>query len=367
VDEAALSEAMRWLVHLSLPAAAILLPVAFFLSVVSPDATTPNALIYLAYVGAVSLAAGPRGSWSWESADPGAPGLRWTRAVGRLVATTNCGITDIASPREEARQKGGDHRISTSEFLITGGTGSLGRRVADRLRGAGRDVRVLSRSEHPDAVRGDLSTGEGLERAVDGVDVIVHCASSPRKTRQTDVEGTERLLRAAGQAGISHLVFISIVGIDRNPYFPYYRMKLEVERTIERSPVPWTILRATQFHEFVLRMIQFLERLPVVMVPKGSLQPMDAGEVADRLGELALSEPVGRAPDIGGPEIRSAAGLAREYLEVAGRGRRVVEVPFLPGKTARAFREGAQVCPEGRYGRIRWEEFLRRTIHPTKD
>ncbi|MDP8953163.1 MAG: SDR family oxidoreductase [Actinomycetota bacterium] len=256
--------------------------------------------------------------------------------------------------------------MNASEFLVTGGTGSLGSRVVDRLRAAGRDVRVLSREVRPGVVRGDLLTGEGLEQAVDGVDAVVHCASSPRKTRQTDVEGTERLLRAAGQAGVSHFVFISIVGVDRNPYFPYYRMKLEVERTIERSPVPWTILRATQFHEFVLRLIRFLERLPILMVPKGLLQPIDVGEVGDRLAELALSEPVGRAPDIGGPEIRSAAELARAYFEVAGRRRGVVEVP-LPGKTARAFREGAQLCPEGRYGRIRFEEFLRQTIHPTKD
>ena len=98
--------------------------------------------------------------------------------------------------------------------------------------------------------------------AVRDVDVIVHCASSPRKTREIDVEGTKRLLKAADRAGVSHVVFISIVGIDRNPYFPYYRMKLETERLIESSPVPGTILRATQFHEFVLGILRFLERLP---------------------------------------------------------------------------------------------------------
>jgi uncharacterized protein YbjT (DUF2867 family) len=253
--------------------------------------------------------------------------------------------------------------MNASEILVTGGTGSLGSRVVDGLRAAGRDVRVLSRSERPGTVRGDLLTGEGLEEAVRGVDTIVHCASSPRKTRQVDVEGTERLLRVAGRAGVSHLVFISIVGVDRNPYFPYYRMKLEVERIVERSPVPGTILRATQFHEFVLRITQFLKRLPVMMMPKDFLlQPIDVGEVADRLVELALSKPVGHAPDIGGPEVRTAAELARAYFAAAGRRRRVVEVP-LPGKTARAFREGAQLCPEERYGKIRWEEFLHRTIH----
>ncbi len=102
-----------------------------------------------------------------------------------------------------------------------------------------------------------------------------------------------------------------------------------------------------------------------MMMPKGLLQPIDVGEVADRLVELALSEPVGRAPDVGGPEVRTAAELARAYFEAVGRRRRVVEVP-LPGKTARAFREGAQLCRDHRYGKIRWEEFLRQTIHPTK-
>ena len=123
--------------------------------------------------------------------------------------------------------------MNAPEVLVTGGSGSLGRRVVERLRDAGREVRVLSRSGRPATVRGDLLTGEGLERAVHGVDTIVHCASSPRKTRQIDVEGTERLLRAAVRTGISHIVFISIVGVDRNPYFPYYRMKLEVERIVE--------------------------------------------------------------------------------------------------------------------------------------
>jgi uncharacterized protein YbjT (DUF2867 family) len=90
-------------------------------------------------------------------------------------------------------------------------------------------------------VRGDLLTGEGLARALKGVDVLIHCASSPRKTCQTDVEGTGRLLEAASRAGVSHVVFVSIVGVDRNPYFPYYRAKLEAERIVERSLGRWTI------------------------------------------------------------------------------------------------------------------------------
>ncbi len=255
--------------------------------------------------------------------------------------------------------------VSASEILVTGGTGSLGRRVVDRLRGPGYEVRTLSRSARgAGVVHGDLQTGEGLAQALEGVDVLIHCASSPRKPRQTDVEGTGRLLEAASRAGASHVVFISIVGVDRNPYLPYYRAKLEAERIVERSPVPWTILRATQFHEFVLKQIRLLERIPIMMAPRGFfLQPMDIGEVADRLVELALSEPAGRVPDIGGPEVRTFPDLARSYLKATGRRRRIVEVP-VPGKAARALREGAQLAPDQTYGEVRWEEFLDGTLRP---
>jgi uncharacterized protein YbjT (DUF2867 family) len=255
--------------------------------------------------------------------------------------------------------------VSASEILVAGGTGSLGRRVVDRLRGPGYEVRTLSRSARgAGVVRGDLQTGEGLAQALEGVDVLIHCASSPRKPRQTDVEGMGRLLEAAGRAGVSHIVFVSIVGVDRNPYPPYYRAKLEAERIVERSPVPWTILRATQFHEFVLKQIRLLERLPVMMAPRGFLlQPMDIGEVADRLVELSLSGPAGRVPDIGGPEVRTLPDLACSYLKATGRRRRIVEVP-VPGKAARALREGALLAPDQTYGEIRWEEFLDGTLRP---
>jgi uncharacterized protein YbjT (DUF2867 family) len=142
------------------------------------------------------------------------------------------------------------------------------------------------------------------------------------------------------------------------PSYPYYRVKLDTERVIEGSPVPYAILRATQFHDLVLMAIRFLERMPVVVVPSGFPgQPIDAGEVAGRLVEPTLSDPAGRVPDIGGPEVRTVAEIVRGYLEVTGRRKRTLMFR-LPGKTARAFREGALTCPNNRYGEIRWEEFL---------
>jgi uncharacterized protein YbjT (DUF2867 family) len=128
--------------------------------------------------------------------------------------------------------------VSAPEVLVTGGTGALGRRVVERFEGAGVGSRVFSRSGRPGTYKGDLITGEGLEQAVSGVDTIVHCASSPfRKARQTDVEGTKRLLAVAAGTGVSHLVYISIVGIDRVQSYPYYRVKLETERVVEGSRV----------------------------------------------------------------------------------------------------------------------------------
>ena len=129
---------------------------------------------------------------------------------------------------------------------------------------------------------------------------------------------------------------------------------------VENSSVPWTILRATEFHDFVLGLLRPLARLPLMPVPKGFLlQPIDTGEAANRLVEIALSEPAGRVQDIGGPKVRTTAQLSRSYLRATGRGRRrSLEVP-VPGRIARAFREGAQTCPDHAYGSITWEEFLR--------
>ncbi len=256
--------------------------------------------------------------------------------------------------------------MEPSAVLVTGGTGTLGRKVVERLRSEGRGVRVMSGSGRPGTVRGDLLTGEGIEEAVRGVDTVIHCATGHRKTRQTDIEGTELLLRKAAQAGISHVVYVSIVGVDRNP-FVYYRIKRDAESVVERSGVPWTILRATQFHDLILMIASTLSRTSLVApVPKGFLfQPIDAGEVADLLVELALSDPAGRVPDVGGPEVRTLADLVRAYLRATGSAKKVLELP-LPGKAARAFREGAQVAPSTALGTLTWEEFLRTRFVPTE-
>ena len=256
----------------------------------------------------------------------------------------------------------------TSPILVTGGTGTLGRLVVRRLHDAGHDVRVLTR--HSDAAKdgiefmtGDLTTGQGIAPAVDGVETIVHLAGSAKG----DEDKTRNLLRAASsQTRLPHLVYISVVGAERIPIdsrvdramFGYFASKLAAEKVIEDSGLPWTTLRATQFHDLMLMVAQMLAKLPVVPLPAGiRVQPVEADEVAARLVELALGEPAGMVPDIGGPRVYGAAELLRGYLRASKRRRPIVAIP-LPGKAARAFRDGANLAPEQAEGGRTWEEFL---------
>ena len=246
-------------------------------------------------------------------------------------------------------------------ILVTGGTGTLGRPLVERLLDAGHDVRIASRRPAPDGPLPyawrtvDYRTGEGLDDALRGVDAVVHCAAS----LGLDVDRT--LIAHARRAGVPHLVYISIVGIERVPLF-YYRNKLAAERLLIDSGVPWTILRATQFHDLVVRVLAALARLPVLAVPTGtSFQPVDTGEVAARLAELAVLPPSGRVTDMGGPQVRRADDLARAYLHATGT-RRAVFPLHLPGAVARGYRQGGHLAPEHAVGTIGFEEFLARRV-----
>lgn len=255
----------------------------------------------------------------------------------------------------------------TKLALVTGGTGTLGRLVVPRLREAGYEVRVLSRSSHAAKdgttfVTGDLNTGEGIEAAVEGVDVIIHCAGS----NTGDGERTLNLVRSASHAGAPHLVYISVVGADQIPVestidramFGYFASKRAAEREVVDSGLPWTTLGATQFHTLILTVAQMMAKLPVIPLPAGfHFQPIDADEVAARLVELALGAPAGLVPDIAGPKVYAMAELLHSYLQVTRQHRMIVPI-WLPGKAARAVQAGANLSPERAVGRRTWEEFL---------
>ena len=256
-------------------------------------------------------------------------------------------------------------------ILVTGGTGTLGRLVVPQLRDAGARVRALSRHSRPseqgiEYVTGDLDTGEGVEAAAQGAEIIVHLAGSMKG----DEEKARNLVRAASRAGARHLVYISVVGAERVPVvsgidramFSYFASKFAAERVVAKSGLPWTTLRATQFHDLILLVAQQMVKLPVIPLPAGMrFQPVDAGEVAARLVELALSEPLGLAPDLGGPKIYSPAELFGAYLRASHRRRPMIPL-WLPGRAARAIRAGANLTPERAVGQRTWEEFLAKRL-----
>ncbi|MEU3396350.1 SDR family oxidoreductase [Streptomyces filamentosus] len=240
----------------------------------------------------------------------------------------------------KAAEAVGEQRAAVRTVLVTGATGTLGRPLCALLAAAGHEVRELSRSSRTHPV--DLRRGTGLDAALAGADTVVHCATS---TRGGDEEAARHLIAAARRAGIRHLVYISVVGIDRVP-LGYYRTKLAVERQIEESGLGWTVLRTTQFHELVTRVLAAAAKVPPVMpLPAGvSDQPVAVREVAARLAALAAGEPAGRVPDMGGPEVLSFTDLARAYLAATGRRRILLPVP-LAGRAYRAFRAGGHLAP----------------------
>jgi uncharacterized protein YbjT (DUF2867 family) len=192
----------------------------------------------------------------------------------------------------------------------------------------------------------------------------VHCAGSAKG----DGEKARHLV-AALPPGVRHLVYISVVGADRVPIespvdramFGYYGAKLEGEQAVADSGAPWTILRATQFHDLVLTTVRQLAKLPVVPVPGVRFQPVDSAEVADRLAELALGEPAGLVPDLAGPRVYEFRDLVRGYLKARRKHRAIMPVRA-PGKAARAMREGANLAPDRAVGHRTWEDFLAASV-----
>lgn len=244
-------------------------------------------------------------------------------------------------------------------ILVTGGTGTIGRHVVPQLQAAGRAVRVLSRhaGDRGDGVEYlavDLLTGEGLDKAVDGVDVILHLAGGPKG----DEIGTRNLVDAAERAGARHLVHISVTAVDQLP-LTYFKSKLGAEQAVRGSSVPWTVLRVAQLHDFAWNAVRAMAKLPVMPAPGGlRFQPVDVRDVADRLVELTLGEPQGLVPDIVGPKVYTMTELARDYLRATGKRR--LSVPIrVPGKAGKVYRAGGNLTLTGATKGVHtWEDFV---------
>lgn len=249
------------------------------------------------------------------------------------------------------------------KIAVIGGTGTLGSVLVGGLAGAGHDVSALSRNPRalPPGVERrsiDLTDGRGLDAALDGIEVVVDTSnSSPRDAAPVLVEGTGRLLRACAAAGVRHYVGVSIVGCDRVPT-AYYGVKVEQEQAIAAASVPWSLLRATQFHPLIAWAFKWAGRFGVVPAGAARLQPVDVGVVAARLAEIAVAEPGGRLGDLAGPEVLTLSELARTWRR-AGHRALPLPIPLRP-RVGRPLREGALTDPGAAAGGPTFAEWLER-------
>ena len=248
--------------------------------------------------------------------------------------------------------------MSTREprIVVAGATGVVGRHVVTQARAAGHDVVPLSRSSGQDVV-----TGAGLAEAVAGADVVIDVTSVVTTSARTSTDffraGTQELLAAEQAAGVGHHVALSIVGIDGETT-GYYAGKVVQEELIAAGPVPWTVLRATQFHEFAPQIAARASVGPLVAVPAMRTSTVAAAEVAAALVTLATAPPRGRTADLGGPGEDDLDELVRRWLAATGRRGRVLRLP-MPGAAGRRMRTGALLPgPGADRGRQTFDEWL---------
>jgi uncharacterized protein YbjT (DUF2867 family) len=246
---------------------------------------------------------------------------------------------------------------------VIGGTGTLGALVVRELLARGEDVRVLSRGETgslpvgAEHRRADLTTGEGLEAGLDGVEVVVDAANATKGAEQVLVAGTRRLLDAGNAAGVRHHLTISIVGCDRVPV-SYYRAKVAQEDALSSGGLPWSLLRATQFHQLLDQVFSAAAKWGVRPTGAAKLQPIDPGIVAARLADAAQAEPGGRLPDLGGPRVASVSELSGFWRSARGRRALPLRIPSL-GRIGRPLAAGALCVPDAAAPGRDFEEWLR--------
>lgn len=228
--------------------------------------------------------------------------------------------------------------MSAKTIALAGGTGTIGRRVARIAATRGHEIRIMSRSAGI-----DIRSGERLAEALSGADVVIDVVGIPtlsaKKARAFFLDTTARLLSAEKQAGVPHHLLLSIVGVDRAPH-GYYGAKLAQEDAVVDGGVPWTILRATQFHDFSRQMFHRIGAGPFRPVSRMRTQPVDVDDVASRLVDLAEQKPAARVRDIAGPGEEDLAEMTRSWAKRHGK-RAWMPALAVPGAFGRAMRDGS--------------------------
>ena len=224
-------------------------------------------------------------------------------------------------------------------IAVAGGTGTLGKYVMQAAERGGHDAKCLSR-----ATGIDLRTGVGLEGALEGIDVIVDATNgstvSAARATAFFTSVTRRLQQSGAAAGASRLMTVSIVNIDRVSGYGYYKAKLAQEAAALEGPLPVTIVRATQFHEFPAQIMQRAHVGSRYPMPRMRVQTVAARSVGEVVVDLAGDPPEQTTVDVAGPTIADLIDLARAVIRRRGITGKVVTVPF-PGRVGAAMRSGA--------------------------
>lgn len=242
------------------------------------------------------------------------------------------------------------------KIAVAGGTGTIGSLVVRSIREAGHESVVLTRSNGI-----DLVSGRGLDAALDGVESVIDVANvstlSPKEAVTFFTTASGNLVASAARNRVNHVVLLSIVGIDKVPH-GYYAGKVEQEKAFEASPVPWTIMRATQFHEFAGQMFRQAKFGPLHIAPRARIQPIAGHEVAQRLTELATGEAQGRARDLAGPREEKLDELVRAYARSTGY-RGWIPSVNVPGGQMKGMRAGLVLPgPDAMLGSQTFSEWL---------
>jgi len=208
-------------------------------------------------------------------------------------------------------------------IAVIGGTGMAGRHTVDAMRRAGHEPVVLSRSHGV-----DVTTGRGLDEALARVDAVIDAtnvqAGDADASRSLFATAARNLLAAEERATVRHHVLLSIVGIDRLEANPHYAGKRAQEEIVSAGAIPWTIQRATQFHEFAGMVVAWTRQGDTAMVPPILVQPIAASDAGAVLAEIAAGEPRGRATDVAGPDVHDLVDMARRTLAARGESVRLV-------------------------------------------
>jgi uncharacterized protein YbjT (DUF2867 family) len=246
------------------------------------------------------------------------------------------------------------------KIVVIGGTGLIGSKTVAILRQGGHEVAAASPNTGVNTI-----TGEGLKDAMAGTQVVIDLANSPSFEDKAVLEFFEtsgrNLLPAEAAAGVWHHVALSIVGTDRTPDNGYFRAKVAQERLIEASGIPYTIIRSTQFLEFLGGIAAASTDGNVVRLSPGLFQPIAADDVAAIVAEVALAAPRRGIIEIAGPERAPLNEIVGRYLKAVGDPRRVVSDPEARLDGGRVEERSLVPLGEARLGRINFNEWLRRS------